>query len=134
LNATNSAALPCADLALSQPMTGSFCCARRNRPSRCRIAENGDERAPPHDRILPHGGIGPVSHAPQQTGLFDQLVGASLKRQWYGNSERPSGLEVNNEIEFDRNLDRQVRWFGTSQDAIHLRSCSVKEIAEAWPI
>jgi len=39
---------------------------------------------------------------------FDYLVGATKQRQWEGKTERLGGLEIDNELDFCKQLDRKV--------------------------
>ena len=43
--------------------------------------------------------------------LFDHLVGAVEEREPDSQAERPGGLEINNEFDFSRLLNRQLGWF-----------------------
>jgi len=54
-----------------------------------------------------------ATHAPQQTGsLFDHLVSAVEKRWRNCDAEGVSGLEIDQELELCRLLDRNFRGLG----------------------
>ena len=49
------------------------------------------------------------THAPRQNlRLFDHLVGAGEQCRWDGKAERLGGGEIDDEIELDRLLDREI--------------------------
>jgi hypothetical protein len=39
------------------------------------------------------------THAPQQKGSLNHLVGASKQYQWNFDAERPGGSQINDEVE-----------------------------------
>ena len=49
--------------------------------------------------------------------LLDQLVGKGGELRRHLDAERPRGLQVDDELEPDRLLDRQVGWLGALEDA-----------------
>src|SRR5258706_11948750 len=51
---------------------------------------------------------------------FDQLVGASTQDTRYGQSERLGGIEVHDQLELGRLLDRQVRRIRALEDMIDI--------------
>jgi hypothetical protein len=42
--------------------------------------------------------------------LFDHLVGDGEHVRWNGEAQRPRRLEVDDQLEFRRLLDRQITW------------------------
>jgi hypothetical protein len=42
--------------------------------------------------------------------LFDHFIGADKQTGWYGKAERPRGLEIDDQLDFRRLLDRQLGW------------------------
>src|SRR5262245_134597 len=51
---------------------------------------------------------------------FDHLVGAGENRVWHGQAEGLGGLEIDDELEPGRQLDRQLARLGTLEDAIDI--------------
>jgi hypothetical protein len=51
-------------------------------------------------------------------GLFDQLVGGSEQRGRNGESKRLGGLEIDDEIEFGRLLDRDIAGLRPAQNLV----------------
>ena len=49
--------------------------------------------------------------------LFDHLVGRHLQSLWHGETEPLGGFEVDDQLEFGRQLNRQVGDFVTLEDA-----------------
>src|SRR5262249_32606308 len=61
------------------------------------------------------------TYAVQQTELlFDHLVGAGENRIRHGQAEGLGGLEIDDELEPGRQLDRQLARLGTIEDAIDI--------------
>ena len=63
--------------------------------------------------------------------LFDHLVGAGEDQRRDREAERVRGLEIDDEIEPDRLLDRQVGGARSLQDAIDIARGTARYIAEA---
>src|SRR5262249_7140467 len=58
-----------------------------------------------------HGSFVPreATYAPQQTApLFDHLVGSGDNREWHFETERPRGLEIDDQLDFGELLHRQI--------------------------
>jgi hypothetical protein len=53
------------------------------------------------------------THAPQQKGLFDHLIGAGEQRGRHRQAQRLGGLEIDREFDLRRLLDRQIGWLLT---------------------
>src|SRR5262249_17697702 len=49
--------------------------------------------------------------------LLDQLIGASKHRGWHRDPERLRSLEIDNQLKFRGQLDGQLCWLVTFQDA-----------------
>src|SRR5262249_22257258 len=49
--------------------------------------------------------------------LLDHLVGAGEQRGWHVEAERLGGLEIHDELEFSRRLNREVLWSRPVQDS-----------------
>src|SRR6266567_5102758 len=60
--------------------------------------------------------------------LLDHLVGGREQRRWDGEVEGLGGIDVDDEIELGRDLDRQVARFRSVQDAIDMAGGSPKQI------
>jgi hypothetical protein len=60
------------------------------------------------------------THAPQQISgaSFDHLVGEGEQRWWNFDPERLCSLQVYDQLEFDRQLNRQVRGLRTLENEI----------------
>ena len=52
--------------------------------------------------------------------LIDHLVGAGEQRCWNVESQRLRRLEVDNKIEFDRTLNREIGWLDAFENAIDI--------------
>ena len=68
-----------------------------------------------------------MSRLRESGGSFDDLVGAAEQRNWYGEAERSRGLEVEEELDFCRLLDRQVGRLLALEDAARVASGQVPE-------
>src|SRR5258706_1082270 len=53
---------------------------------------------------------------PMRPGSFDDLVGAGEDRWWDRQAERLRGLEIDDQLEPGRLLDRKVGWLGALED------------------
>jgi len=59
------------------------------------------------------------THALQQrTSLLDHLVGAAEQRDWEGEAKRLSHIEIEDQLDFRRLLDRQFGRLGTLEDLL----------------
>src|SRR5215831_4124311 len=110
----------------SNPMTGT------GEPS-ARIAKGqvtaallnsvmNSRRLIPNLKFLPHWCCERVPR------LFDHLVGAGKKRFRKRQSERVCRLEVYDQLEFGRQLNRQVGGVGALENAIGIRCCAAEQI------
>src|SRR5262249_54873300 len=76
-------------------------------------------RCPRHDRTTPEMWCKTRrrTHAPQQAGLFDQLVGAAAQRERHSQAERLGGLQVDDQLDLRGLLHRQVGGLLALEDA-----------------
>jgi hypothetical protein len=65
--------------------------------------------------------------------LFDHVVGAGEKRFRDGQSDRLCGLEVYDQLEFGRQLNRQLRGICTLENEIDIRCCAAEQIRRIVP-
>src|SRR5262249_27515292 len=85
-------------------------------------------------RLMPNLKVSPAlvlqfaSTSAAHPPLFDHLVGAGEKRFRNGQSERLGSLEVYDQLEFGRQLNRQVRGIRTLENEIDIRCCAPEQI------
>ena len=61
-----------------------------------------------------------------RVGSFDYLVGAGEQRRWHGEVERLSSLEIDDQLELGRLLDRKIGRISTFQNLID-KGCRATE-------
>jgi hypothetical protein len=66
--------------------------------------------------------------------LFNHLVGADKQSGCYSQAERLGGLEADDEIEFGRLFDRDVRGSRAAQYLINYLRRTPKQVREVWAI
>src|SRR5215470_2221708 len=66
--------------------------------------------------------------------LLDHLVGAHQHRSRHSEAQRLGGLEVDDQLEGRRLLDRQIRGLGALEDLSRVSTDQAKGRNEAWPI
>src|SRR5258707_5160925 len=89
---------------------------------------------PPRSGPMSHLGH-EETHAPQQTAaLLYDLVGLGEECRWNINAERLGGLEVDDQLEGRRLLDRQIGGLGALEDLSHVSTDQAKGRSEAWSI
>src|SRR5215469_7897035 len=66
--------------------------------------------------------------------LFDDLVGAGEDRGWHSQTERLGGLEIDNQLECRRALDRQIGGLGALEDPPDVNADPAIDSPEASPI
>jgi hypothetical protein len=64
----------------------------------------------------------PLAQGHRQLGSLDDFVGASEQSPRNGETDRPSNLQVNDEIKLGRHLNRQFRWIGALEDEVDIGS------------
>ena len=55
-------------------------------------------------------------HRNKKASSFNHLVGALLELHWHVEAERPSGLEIDHQLELDGLLDGQVGGLGALEN------------------
>src|ERR1700730_17418672 len=65
---------------------------------------------------------------------FDDIVGEGEERRRDCEAERLRGLEVNDQLEFRRLLDREVGRFRAFEDFVHVDHASTQQIAKVRTI
>src|SRR5262245_37058289 len=76
-------------------------------------------------------------HRSKDTGCspsLDDLVGALLEKPRHVQAERLGSLEVDDQLELNRGLDRKLVWLLALQDAIGISSCTPKIIVHVISI
>src|SRR5258705_13727559 len=66
--------------------------------------------------------------------LFDQFVGAVEQRQRHGEAERLGGLEIDHQVELDRQLHWKIARLCSFQNLVDVSGCTAIGIGDAWPI
>ena len=65
---------------------------------------------------------------------FDDRIGGRLQRQWHGEAKLPCGLQVDDQVELDRLLDRQVGRPCAFENAIDIGGRSAEQVRRIDPI
>src|SRR3984893_3873761 len=75
------------------------------------------------------------THAPQQTAsLFDDLVGECEQRRRHLEAKRPSGREIDGELELGRLLDLEVARLRAAQNLVHILGGAPEQVREVWSV
>ena len=54
-----------------------------------------------------------------RTSLFNHAIGKQLQRVWHGETEGRGGLEIDNKLVSERELNRQITWARAPQYPIN---------------
>src|SRR5712691_1538885 len=65
---------------------------------------------------------------------LDDLVGAGEDRLWHGEAERFGSIEIDDQLEFDGLLDRQIARISASEDFVDISCGATKQIGAVGPI
>ena len=65
---------------------------------------------------------------------FNHLVGAQQERLRDRQAKRLGGIQIDDEIEFGRLLDRDVAWLGPSQNLVNIVCGTAEQVEEVWSI
>ncbi len=87
---------------------GTISCDRQHAEGTFALPEQRRAAAAPIPR--------PLAELSGRAGSLDHLVGTLQQRLGHGETERPGGLEVDDQLEFARLLKWQISGFGTLQD------------------
>src|SRR5262245_55842187 len=71
---------------------------------------------------------------PSMVSLFNHLIGASKERGWYREAERLGSDQVDDQVEFDRLLDRQVRGLCAAQNLVDIVAGAPEQVRDVCPV
>src|SRR3954451_14226949 len=66
--------------------------------------------------------------------LFDYFVGAVEQRQWHGEAKCFGGLQIDHQLELDRQLHWKIARLCSFQNLVDVSGCTAIDIGEAWPV
>src|SRR5262245_66470140 len=95
------------------------------------LQKRTSERLPRYVRIVP---IGDITQCSKNNPLLDHLVGAGEQRRRHVETERLRGLEVDDQLELGRLLDRKVRRPCALKDAAGINSDLTGHVGETGAV
>ena len=109
---------------------------------RCQIGQGtsaeayGGSRLAPFSAIrrAPAGGVKSTQTEYDRLGLFNYPVGAGEDQRRDSEAERPGGLEVDDEFECGRLLNRKISRLSSLQGAVDIASGAAKDLEDAGAV
>jgi hypothetical protein len=73
----------------------------------------------------------PVTNSRCSSSSLDGIVGGGQQRRGHVQAERPGGLEINHELKFCRQLDRQIGRLGAFDNLVNVAGCMAELVWNA---